>query len=310
MKKVLVTGAGGVIGLNVIKSLVSSEKYEVAALDFKTKKVHSLLRPFKKKIKIIYGDILNSSLIDSIIKDYDYVINLATVLPPVANYKKDLSKIIDYDGTNNIIKAINYYNPKCTLIYSSTTSFYKEEGKVNKKIKPNDDEYYNIAKLETENLIKAKLKNYVILRIPLVLGDLRHDHFIYNIALKDKIEVITKEDASLAFVNALSNIRKINRKILNIGGGESCQDYFGNILINILKYHGISFNYLLASIFLPKDYKSNILLDTDESNKILKYQNDTLSEYYNRQRQRSKLRKTRKLLAKINIFFIERMMKK
>ncbi|NMA51171.1 MAG: NAD(P)-dependent oxidoreductase [Mollicutes bacterium] len=310
MKKVLITGAGGMIGVNVIKHLLSDEKYEITALDFKNKKTHKFLNPYKRKINVVYGDILDPSLVDSLVKETDYIIHLASCLPPIADYKKGLSEIIDYDGTNNIIRAINLYNPKCTLIYSSTTSLYKKEGKVGKRISLEDNEYYNQSKFAAENLIKEELKNYTILRVPLVLGDLRHDHFIYNIALKDKVEVITKEDVSLSFVKALYNFKKINRQILNIGGGTSCQDYFGNILINILKCHGISFHYIFSRIFLPKDYRTNILLDSEDSNKLLNYQNDTLTEYYNKQKRRSKLRKTQKFFAKISIFFLKRRMTK
>ena len=39
MKKVLVTGAAGVIGQKVIKYLLSEGKYEITALDLRTKNI-------------------------------------------------------------------------------------------------------------------------------------------------------------------------------------------------------------------------------------------------------------------------------
>ena len=38
MKKILVTGAAGTVGINVLKFLLSEGKYEITALDLKNKK--------------------------------------------------------------------------------------------------------------------------------------------------------------------------------------------------------------------------------------------------------------------------------
>ena len=57
MKKVLVTGAAGTIGLQVIKFLLSEGKYEIAALDLKNNKTVQVLKKYKKRINVIYGDV-------------------------------------------------------------------------------------------------------------------------------------------------------------------------------------------------------------------------------------------------------------
>ena len=88
MKKVLVTGAAGMIGLNLIKYLLSEGKYEITALDLKNKNVYKRLRRYRKRINIIYGDILDRSLVESLIKNHDVVIHLVTVNPPLAEIKK------------------------------------------------------------------------------------------------------------------------------------------------------------------------------------------------------------------------------
>ena len=50
MKKVLVTGAGGTIGLQAIRFLLSEGKYEVTALELKDKHVYKRLKRFRKRI--------------------------------------------------------------------------------------------------------------------------------------------------------------------------------------------------------------------------------------------------------------------
>ncbi|MDE5888738.1 MAG: NAD-dependent epimerase/dehydratase family protein, partial [Bacilli bacterium] len=99
MKKVLVTGAAGTVGLQVIRFLLSEGKYEITALELKNKHVSKRLRPFRKRINIVYGDVNDSAIVDALIKDHDVVIHLAGVLPPLANIREDLCKEVDFKGT-------------------------------------------------------------------------------------------------------------------------------------------------------------------------------------------------------------------
>jgi len=101
MKKVLVTGAAGAIGLHLIKYLLAEGKYEITALDLKNKKVYKRLKRYRRRINIVYGDILDRSLIESLVKEHDVIIHLSTCMPPLAEYKKDLVNIIEYNGTEN-----------------------------------------------------------------------------------------------------------------------------------------------------------------------------------------------------------------
>lgn len=304
MKKVLITGASGSIGLHTIKYLLAEGKYEITALDLKNRKSYNRLKKYRKRINIYYGDVLDRGLIESLVKDQDIVIHLATCLPPLAEYKRNIADIIEYNGTENIIRTMSYYNPKCYLIYASTTSLYTSNiASVQDKIQINSDDYFNNAKYKTENLIAKKMKNYTILRLPLVLTDLRKDNFIYNINKNTMIETITKEDAAYAFCRCIDDKSKVNRKILNIGGGESCRTNSKVLLNKLLKYHGLSCNYINSSLFLTKSYRSPILKDSDESNKLLNYRNDTLQSYYMRQKRRSNKRVISKFLAKIVLAF-------
>ena len=137
MKKVLVTGAAGSIGMLVIKYLLSEGKYEITALDLRNKRVLKKLKKYRKRINIIYGDVNDPVLIEALVKDHDYIIHLASVMPPLGDFSKNIGEIVDYNGTENIIKAINYYNNDCFLIYASTTSLYDSSlsGNVKEKVK-------------------------------------------------------------------------------------------------------------------------------------------------------------------------------
>ena len=98
MKKVLVTGAGGSIGITVIKYLLSEGKYEITALDLRNNNSQKKLRRYRRRINLIYGDMNDSMLIDALVKDHDYIIHLAGLMPPVSYthldvYKRQLQQV-------------------------------------------------------------------------------------------------------------------------------------------------------------------------------------------------------------------------
>ena len=152
VKKVLVTGAAGAIGLNVIKYLLSEGKYEITALDLRNKNSQKRLKRYRRRINLIYGDMNDSVLMDALVKDQDYIIHLAGLMPPIADIKHNVSEMIDYKGTENMIKAMNMFNPDAYLIFASSTTIYGKVEKTSSKTKPKltSLDYYSNAKLKIE----------------------------------------------------------------------------------------------------------------------------------------------------------------
>ncbi len=298
MKKVLVTGAAGSIGIYVIKYLLAEGKYEITGLDLKNKESLKKLKRFRKRINIIYGDVTDRVLIEALVKDHDIVINLASALPPLSDMKKGLAEMIDYNGTENIVRAITYYNPKCHLFLASTTSMYKDikEPTVKSKIELSEFDYYSLAKYNCEALVKEKLKNYTIYRIPLVLCNPLTEKFMFNVKKNSTIDFVTKEDCAYAFVKGIKYLKEINRKTYNVTSEETV--LYKNLLGKIMEINGLSFKLLFTRAFVEKNYYSPVCKDRDELNAIINYRDDSLAEYYNRLRSTSRKRKVAKFLAK------------
>jgi len=308
MKKVLVTGASGSIGSYVIKYLLSEGKYEITALDLNNKKSVKKLKKYNNRINIVYGDVTDNILMEALVKDHDVIIHLASVVPPMGEYSKKIGELIEYNGTENIVKSINYYNKNCFLIYASTTSLYDNSlsANVKEKIIESNLDNFSFNKYNTEQLIKNKLKNYTIFRIPLVLNEINKESFIYNIKKNSIVEVTTNLDAAYAFVKSINYQKELNKKIYNIGMGELGRVKYRDILKNILKYQGISFRYILSRIFLEQKYNSPILLDSDDLENIIHYRNDSLYNYYKRLNYNGRKRKIRKILAKPLLYFMNK----
>ncbi len=306
MKRVLVTGASGAIGIKVIKYLLSEGKYEITALDLRSKDNQKKLRKYRRRVNLIFGDINDNVLMEALVKDQDYIIHLAGVLPPLADIKKDISRLVEYNGTENIIKAINFYNPECFLIYASSTTLYGDisEASVTSKINILPIDYYSNNKKKCEKLIQSKLKNYTILRLPLVLCNPKSGAFMYNGKRNRMVEAITDNDAAYLFVSAINHGKELNRKIFNATGGESMRDTYANILANVLNIYGLSIKYLANLFFMDKNFYTHIYTDGDKLNDILEFRSDSLSSYYMRLKRTKKGRYLAILMAKPFVFIL------
>lgn len=308
MKKVLVTGAGGSIGINVIKYLLSEGKYEITALDLRNKNSQKRLKRYRRRINLIYGDMNDSVLIDALVKDHDYIIHLAGVMPPIADIKHNLSEMVDYKGTENLIKAINMFNPDVYFIYASSTTIYGSipVANVDTKSKLTPLDYFSKTKFKIEKLIQAKVKNYVIMRIPFVLTNPETGAFMYNVKLNSTVEAITDNDAGYMFVNTLNHLNKLNKKIWNATGGEMTTDTYRYILANVLKSYGLSFKYLLTLLFVDKNFYTHTYPDSEKLENILEFRSDSLSSYYMRLKRQVKGRKIARFLAKPFVLALNR----
>ncbi len=301
MIKVLVTGAAGTVGIQTIKYLLSEGKYEITALDLKNSKSYNELKKYKKRMNIIYGDVCDRVLIEALVKDHDYIIHLASVLPPLANMKKNLTKLIEYDALENIVRSINYYNPNLHLIYSSATSLYKDQVNctVKTKVKTSKNEYYTYYKAKSEELIKEKLKKYTIARLPLVISSNPKSPIIYNTNTNNEIDVITNIDAGYAFAKIVSNSDKLNKKIINLSSENSFSMKFNDLMKKIIQSRGLSYKYVLSKIFMAKNYYSNKCTDTINYEEILNYRMDTLEKFMQRSYYEGKSKMVSKLIGKI-----------
>lgn len=311
MKKVLVVGAAGVIGTKTIKYLLSEGKYEITALDLRSKNSQKNLKKYRRRINIIYGDINDTVLMEALIKDQDCIIHLAGVLPPIADIKKNLGDKIEYNGTENIIKALNFYNPNCFLIYASSTTVYGSVTKASVKsdYKINELDFYSQTKLKTEGLIKSKVKNYCIMRLPLVLTNPKTESFMYNVKRNSLVEAITDNDAGYLFAQAIEHQDKLNKKTFNASGGDATTGTYKEILVNILSIYGLSLKYLANVLFVDKNFYTHTYEDSQKLEDIIGFRSDSLASYYMRLRRESKKRGINRFFAKPIVWILGGMKK-
>lgn len=286
MKKILVTGAAGKIGFQVIKSLLTESKYQITAFDLKFKNSIKCFKKYGKRIDFVFGDINDKNLIKELVKDKDVIIHLAAVMPPLASIKPELADLINYDGSKVLVDAIKEHNPKSFLIYASSSCVYGERNKnplidIKDPIVELNKDHYAKTKINTEVLIKKELKNYSIFRLAPTLSTIKEDKNIFNLPLNSKLEMITVKDAAYAFTTAVDYKKELKGKTFNVSGGEKCRVIYQEFLINILKIYGLTFRLFKSLLLNEKNYYCGYFQDSDELEKIINYQSDSLKTYYN-----------------------------
>jgi dTDP-L-rhamnose 4-epimerase len=130
MEKVLVTGGAGFIGSHTCDLLIE-KGYDIIILDSLNPKSHNNKWPeyINKKVENIYGNVLDSDLLISILKRVDYVIHLAAEMDLNPDFKNFMD--INVGSTALIYELIVKNNLKIKKIIIASTQFVYGEGKWN-----------------------------------------------------------------------------------------------------------------------------------------------------------------------------------
>ena len=126
-KRILVTGAGGFIGSNLVETLIKKNSKVTALVQYSVDNNYGWLDSIKIKNnnpKIITGDICDSIFVDKICRKIDYIIHLAALISIPYSYRSPLSYInTNILGTTNLLEGCRKHNIK-HFIHTSTSEVY------------------------------------------------------------------------------------------------------------------------------------------------------------------------------------------
>lgn len=299
MKDVLITGGAGKIGYDLVLKLMDS-KYSVTVLDLKSKLSEKKLNKLSNKIKIVYGDIEDKELVESLIKKNDIVIDYAGIMPPLANIDPNIANKTNYIGTKNIVDSIMKVNPDCVYIYMSFISVYgnpKEEKRrltVDTKTDYNED-LYTKSLVSSEEYIKTNLRKYTILRMPIVLT--KNNYYINHIKIDRRIDFISPSDLNEIVIGIMRS-KKVYGKTYNISGFKANTNIF---LKNMYKSSG-KLKYVLKRHYYG-EYD-----DADEIESIISIKYQNIGSYFKKIKKETNplLRIIRKIIYLPNYLLLKR----
>jgi len=149
--KVLITGASGFLGINLIRHLLSMSITDIVAFD-----IDAFDHPEKDRVIFVQGDIRDEKAVGDAMKGVSVVIHAAAALPL---YKKEDILSTGVKGTQNLLEA-SFANNVERFIFISSVSVYGNSGKspLGEGSDLQGESYYARAKISAEEICKQYRK--------------------------------------------------------------------------------------------------------------------------------------------------------
>lgn len=283
-KNILLTGASGTVGFEVLKQLIEKECYNIFVFDKETKDSVKKLKPFENQVDLIFGDITNPSDLEKI-TNIDVVIHLAAIIPPLADEFPELAKKVNTLGTQHLIQQLKKHSPKAFLMYSSSISVYGDRIenpyiKVGDPLSPSEGDAYGETKIASEELVKESELDWTIFRLAAIMGNHKMSKLMFHQPLNTALEIATPRDTARAFVNGIEKQEQLSKQIFNLGGGESCRISYEHFLERSFAIFGLGELDFPEKAFADKNFHCGFYADGDELDNILHFRQDTLEDYF------------------------------
>jgi len=281
MKRVLVTGACGNIGANVV-DLLLERGYPVRAVDLDTAAGRKVAARWGDRVDLRFGSICNEALVRETVRDMDQVIHLAAMVPPGTDVDQAAGYAVNVVATRSIIAACEAQASPPRLTFTSTAAIWGRNDEVERPrradeaISPSDN--YSRQKAECESMLRACALDTVIFRIamtpPVAPGAL--SPFVFDMHPDMRVEFTHPKDQALAICNSLV-VPEIAGRTLCLGGGEKNRYRYREFMNMAFGAMGIA--------PLPRSAFGDALfltdwVDSEESQSILDYQRRDAAEYF------------------------------
>jgi len=160
MKKILITGGAGFIGVNLAKNILGEKDNFVVIYDNLSRKgVENNLNWISSfnfpNLKFIKGDIRDYKKLKEVVRDFDEIYHLSAQVAVTSSVENPIEDFeINALGTLYLLEAVRKNSSEATVIFSSTNKVYGQL--LNLKLKEGEKRYYPIEKKngidETENI--------------------------------------------------------------------------------------------------------------------------------------------------------------
>ena len=275
-KPVLITGGAGSVGRQLAGMLLEDGRsvriFDLPFMDF------SGLEG-EEGVEVVKGDITDAAAVSSAVAGVAGVLHLAAILPPNSEKDRDFTFRVNVDGTRNIVEGMKAGSPEASLVFTSSISTYGdtsgEEPPVTIEHQQGAIDVYADSKIAGEEIVISSGVNYVILRIAsIAVPAFLEPPEPWPFTCEQRVEMIHRDDVADALRNAVDSGEAVG-KVFNIAGGSSWRltgkDYVEDF-----------FNVMGAPVDMAvyrEDPGWNDWYDTEESQRILRYQNRSYDDY-------------------------------
>ncbi|MBT8450922.1 MAG: NAD(P)-dependent oxidoreductase [Deltaproteobacteria bacterium] len=281
MKRVLVTGACGNIGANVV-DLLLERGYAVRAVDLDSAGCRKTAARWAGRVEMRFGSICDEALVSEVVSGVDHVIHLAAMVPPGTDVDQAAGYAVNVVATRAIIAACEAQARPPRLTFTSTAAIWGRNAEVDgprradEAIAPSDN--YSRQKAECEAMLRSSSLQTVIFRIamtpPVAPGAL--SPFVFDMHPDMRVEFTHPKDQALGIVNSLL-VDEVAGRTLCLGGGSRNRYRYREFMNMAFGAMGIP--------PLPRSAFGDALfltdwVDSEASQAILDYQRRGADEYF------------------------------
>lgn len=282
---ILLTGACGSIGYEIIKLAAGNTNIKIRTFDLGTNKNKAKLKKHPN-IEVMYGDLRDPFKVWLACQDIDYVIHLGALIPPAADDNHELARQINVEGTRNIINTLNQGDRNARILYASSISIYGDRVKspwIRKSdpLIPSEGDYYAQTKIESERLIRESGVDYSILRVSAVMGSqTKLNPLFFHMPLGTSLEILTAHDAGNAFLKAVMYFGLIRNQVFNLSGGSDCRITYKGFLDKAFSIKGLKYLNLPSKAYASRNFHCGYYEDGDELEELLHFRSENLQDYF------------------------------
>lgn len=298
-KRVFISGITGNMGKEAMDQLLEySDQVELVSIVRDSEKNQELMKDYEgSHVDIVWGDLQDYDDIKKALQDVDYIIHIAALVSPAADYNPDLAWKINVGSVDNILKAVEELELwDVKLVYIGTVAQTGSRlppihwGRIGDPIKASDFDYYAASKTAAERkIIESGLKNWVSLRQTGILHygllDMR-EGIMYHQPLNNILEWVTERDSGRLIANlVIKDLPKsFWKRAYNIGGGESCRVDNYEFMSKLLAMAGVKDIKKIfdTNWFASKNFHGQYYLDSDELDDVLDFRRESFDDFLER----------------------------
>ncbi|MCL0029190.1 NAD(P)-dependent oxidoreductase [Dehalococcoidia bacterium] len=276
-RPVLVTGGAGSVGRRLVEKFVAAGEpvivFDLPGMDFSG-------LDGRDGVEVVKGDITRTEDVAKAARTVAAVVHLAALLPPNSERARETTFRVNVDGTRRVVEALEAHNPDALMVFTSSISTYGDTAGEEPPIRVSHSQkaidIYADSKIAGEAVLReSSLRNTVVLRIagiavPAFLEPPEPWPFMED----QRVEMVHRDDVVDALFSA-AGAPEAAGKVLHIAGGATWQLRGRDYAQDFYDFVGAP-----AEEAIYRDTPGWMdWYDTEESQRILKYQSRSYEHY-------------------------------
>lgn len=317
--KILMTGTSGNMGSEALKQTMQLDNVDLirVLITLKPKNnryINKLKKQYGDRIEVVRGDIADKQLCVELVKDMDYVVHMAAVIPPKSDWNFRASYECNQLGSIYLVDAIKQMPKQAKYIHISSVAVYGNRNEIHPWCRVGDpllpstfDNYAQHKMIAERYVMEADLDKWVVLRQsamlnPNLLKDNISDGLMFHTPLNAPLEWVSARDSGYLIKCIIQkdrekSIDKFWYNVYNIGAGaENRKTGYDTFRDGFSIIGGSAEKFFKPSWCSIRNFHGVWFADSEVLNSFFNYQRDTTEIYWQEIANKNKIYKVAKII--------------